>query len=308
MRRFAQRVNIFAYPCLLLSDIIDFSDHIRENAMSRILATALLFFLLYIPATSFSEDRTVTNIAGDVFRFKNMFHYSIFVISDDGVIVTDPINAEAASWLRLEIGKLTDKPITHLIYSHSHADHASGGAAFGEVPNIIAQQDAPSSIDGVIPTLRISEATSIEVGGKTIELTPLGPGHGADLMAVVVRPENVGFIVDAVAARRLPFRDFPNSDVDDWTQQVRNVEALDFEIFAGGHGPIGVKEDVTSGRVYMEELRAKVLAGLKSGKSDDDLANVITMEKYKDWGSYAQWRELNVLGMARHLRAIGAEK
>ncbi len=276
--------------------------------MSRILNAALVFFFLCIPATSFSEDRAVTNITGDVYRFKNMFHYSIFVISDDGVIVTDPINAEAALWLRSEISKLTDKPITHLIYSHSHADHASGGAAFGDVPNVIAHQDAPSNIDGVVPTSRISEAAIIEVGGKKFELTPLGPGHGVDLMAIVVRPENVAFVVDAVASKRLPFRDFPNSNVDDWIQQVRNVEALDFEIFAGGHGPIGVKEDATSGRIYMEELRAEVLAGLKSGKSDDDLVADITMDKYKDWGSYAQWRELNVQGMARHLRAIGAEK
>lgn len=276
--------------------------------MSKMLNAVLVCLFLGIPATSFSQDRAVSNIAGDVYRFKNMFHYSIFVISKDGVIVTDPINAEAATWLRSEISKLTDKPITHLIYSHSHADHASGGAAFGDVPNVITHQNAPSSIDGVSPTMRISEPTIIEVGGKTIELTPLGPGHGVDLMAIVVRPESVGFVVDAVASKRLPFRDFPNSDVDDWTQQIRNVEALDFEIFAGGHGPIGVKEDATTGRIYMEELRAMVLAGLKSGKNDDELANDITMEKYKDWGSYEQWRALNVLGMARHLRAIGAEK
>ncbi len=273
--------------------------------MSRLLLSTLLAFVIPF-SSSFAEDRAVTKIAGDVYRFQNNFHYSIFVITDDGVVVTDPINADAASWLRAEISKLTEQPITHLIYSHSHGDHASGGTEFGVVPNVIAQENAPAQIDGVAPTMRIGKATAIEVGGKTIELTPLGPGHGNDLMAIVVRPESVGFIVDAVAARRLPFRDFPNSNVDDWTDQVRNVEALDFEIFAGGHGPLGVKADVTSGRVYMEELREKVLAGLKTGKSDDELASSITMDKYKDWGSYDQWRALNVQGMARHLKAIGA--
>ncbi len=168
------------------------------------------------------------------------------------------------------------------------------------------QNNAPDNIDGVVPTKRISESTTLEVGGKTIELTPLGPGHGDDLMTVVVRPENVGFIVDAVTSRRLPFRDFPNANVDDWIQQVRNVESLEFDIFAGRHGPQGVKDDATSGRIYMEELREQVLSGLKSGKSIDELTSSITMDKYKDWGSYAQWRELNVRGMARHLEEIGA--
>lgn len=275
--------------------------------MSRAIV-AVLFCILLIPGASFALDRAITNITGDVYRFQNKFHFSIFVLTDDGVVVTDPINAEAAAWLSSEIGNLTDKPITHLIYSHSHADHASGGSAFGDVPNVIVQKDAPADIDGVVPTMRVSDATTLELVDKTIELTPLGPGHGDDLMAIVVQPESVGFIVDAVASKRLPYRDFPNSNVDDWTQQVRNVEALEFEIFAGGHGAIGVKEDVTSGRVYMEELRAKVLAGLKSGQSDDDLASSITMDDYKGWGSYEQWRELNVRGMARHLKEIGAEK
>ena len=273
--------------------------------MPKLIISTLLV-LLFSTASAFAQDRAVTNIAGDVYRFQNKHHYSIFVITENGVVVTDPINTIAAAWLRSEIGKLTDKPITHLIYSHSHGDHASGGAGFGEVPNVITQNNAPDAIDGVVPTMRIEEPTVLKVGGKTLQLAPLGPGHGNDLMAIVVHPESVGFIVDAVASKRLPYRDFPNANVDDWTDQVRKVEALDFDIFAGGHGPIGVKEDVTAGRIYMEELREQVLQGLKSGKSVDELASSVTMDNYKDWGSYDQWRELNVRGMARHLDAVGA--
>ena len=275
--------------------------------MSKLIVAVLLFFLVPM-STVLAQDRAVTKISGDVYRFQNQNHYSIFVITEDGVVVTDPIDTEAALWLRSEISKLTDKPITHLIYSHSHGDHASGGAVFGEVPNVIAQADAPEKIDGVTITSRIDEATTIETGGKSIELVPLGPGHGTDLMAIVVQPESVGFIVDAVAAKRLPFRDFPNSNVDDWTNQVRNVEALEFEILSGGHGVVGVKSDVTDGRIYLEELREQVLAGLKAGNSADDLVGSITMDKYKDWASYDEWLEPNIRGMARHLEDIDAVK
>ena len=275
--------------------------------MSKLIIAIVLFFLVPLSA-AFAQERAVTNIAGDVYRFQNDNHYSIFVITEDGVVVTDPINTGAALWLRSEISKLTDKPITHLIYSHSHGDHASGGAVFGEVPNVIAQADAPDQIDGVAITGRIDEATTLETGGKSIELVPLGPGHGTDLMAIVVQPESVGFIVDAVAAKRLPFRDFPNSNVDDWTNQVRNVEALEFEILSGGHGVVGVKSDVTDGRIYLEELREQVLAGMEAGNSVDDLVGSITMDKYKDWASYDQWLEPNIRGMARHLEEIDAVK
>ena len=148
--------------------------------------------------------------------------------------------------------------------------------------------------------------TALHKAGKTFELTYLGPGHGTDLIAMVIRPENVGFIVDAVSAKRVFYRDFPGANVDDWIKQVQKVRTLDFEIFVGGHGPVGAKGDVGDGLAYLEELRAAVLEGLKAGKSVDDLSQEIMMEKYKDWGSYEQWRALNVQGMARHLKESGA--
>jgi len=273
-----------------------------------ILAPLLVMGLLINPSMAQEPTRAITKIAGNVYRFQNNFHFSVFVITGGGVVVSDPINADAAAWLKAEIAKLTDQPITHLFYSHSHGDHASGGASFGEVGTVIAQANAPASIAGVSPTTRFDDEMNFTVGGNRFELTYLGPGHGADLTAMVIRPENVGFIVDAVSAKRLPYRDFPGANVDHWANQVRKVEALDFTVFAPGHGGMGVKADVTSGRVYMEELRAQVLAGLQAGRSVEELSASVTMGKYKSWGSYEQWRALNVQGMARYLLESGAVK
>jgi glyoxylase-like metal-dependent hydrolase (beta-lactamase superfamily II) len=277
--------------------------------MAKFIIRLLTPLLLAVtPFSLIAQDTTreITKIAGDVYRFQNNFHYSIFVITADGVVVTDPISADAAEWLNGEIEKMTDLPITHLIYSHSHADHASGGAFFGDVPNVIAHENAPEDIDVVTPTERFADTMAFSHGGKTFELTYLGPGHGTDLIAIVVRPENIGFIVDTVTPKRVFFRDFPNANVDQWIDQVRKVETLDFDILAGGHGELGVKADATDGRIYLEELRAEVLAGLQAGKTADELSQPVMMEKYKDWGNYDQWRALNVQGMARHLKESGA--
>ena len=102
----------------------------------------LTFCLILLPGLDSAQDakRAITNIAGDVYRFQNNFHFSIFTITGDGVVVTDPINREAAIWLKSEIAKLTDQKITHLVYSHSHGDHASGGRVFGEASDIIIHE------------------------------------------------------------------------------------------------------------------------------------------------------------------------
>jgi len=267
-----------------------------------------LIMLAGVANIALAQDvkREITRVTDDVYRFQNKFHVNMFVITGDGVVVTDPINGEAAAWLRVEIGKLTEQPITHLIYSHSHGDHASGGSGYGEIANILAQQNAPPAIDGVKPTIRFREQMSFTRGDKTFELTYLGPGHGNDLIAIVVRPDNVAFVVDAVSSKRLFYRDFPGANLDDWIDQVRKIDLLEFEVMIGGHGPIGTKSDVGDGIAYLEELRAEVLKGLKAGKSVDELKQGVTMEKYKDWAAYDNWRELNVQGMARYLSESGA--
>ena len=266
----------------------------------------ILAVLGFIPGV-YAQDvkREITRVTGDVYRFQNQFHVNMFVVTGDGVVVTDPINEGAAKWLRAEIGKITDQPITHLIYSHSHGDHASGGTEYGDVPNVITHRNAPEDIDLVEPTVRFDDRHSFSVGEKTFELTYLGPGHGEDMIAMVVRPDNVAFVVDVVSAKRLFYRDFPGANVDHWMDQVRKVAALDFDVLIGGHGPTGVKRDVEQGLVYLQELRAEVKKGLEAGKTVEQLKASVTMDKYKTWGSYDSWRALNVEGMARHLKESG---
>jgi glyoxylase-like metal-dependent hydrolase (beta-lactamase superfamily II) len=105
----------------------------------------ILAVLGFIPGV-YAQDvkREITRVTDDVYRFQNRFHVNMFVVTGDGVVVTDPINEGAAKWLKAEIGKITDQPITHLVYSHSHGDHASGGTEYGDVPNRYA-----STIDTV---------------------------------------------------------------------------------------------------------------------------------------------------------------
>src|SRR3546814_10728918 len=40
--------------------------------------------------------REITKIAGEIYRFRNAGHYSVFAVTLAGVIATDPINADAA--------------------------------------------------------------------------------------------------------------------------------------------------------------------------------------------------------------------
>ncbi len=74
----------------------------------------LLACMFSIAAHAQDAKRSITKVAGDVYRFQNNFHYSLIVVSDAGVVVVDPISESAATWLRDNLKTITDKPITHL--------------------------------------------------------------------------------------------------------------------------------------------------------------------------------------------------
>lgn len=275
--------------------------------MRKFVQILALLSLVGLAGTTAADTpkRALTKVAGDVYRFQNNFHFSLVVMTDAGVAVVDPINSDAATWLKAEIGKMTDKPVSHLIYSHSHGDHASGGAVFTDTATVIAHANSPEKIDGVKPDIRFEKTETLKLGDKTLEMTWLGEGHGSDLIAVVVRPENVAFITDAAAPKRLPWRNMGGANIDDWTNQIKAIEALDFDIFAPAHGTLGVKADATDARIYLEKLKRRVQVGLKAGKSTEELVTEVTMDEYKDWSQYEAWRALNVQGMAKFLKDSG---
>ena len=64
------------------------------------------------------------------------------IIGDKGVIVIDAkTTADSAKELLAEIAKITPKPVTHVILTHSDGDHVNGLAAFPPGITIIAQEN-----------------------------------------------------------------------------------------------------------------------------------------------------------------------
>jgi glyoxylase-like metal-dependent hydrolase (beta-lactamase superfamily II) len=114
--------------------------------------SAVWLIILLIPgAFAQAPVREVTQIAGEVYRFRNQNHYSVFAVTPAGIIATDPINAEAAQWLKAELQRRFNRPVKYVIYSHDHADHIAGGEVFADTAAVVAHDNARprSSANGV---------------------------------------------------------------------------------------------------------------------------------------------------------------
>lgn len=284
--------------------------HDNGRLPGSLLALGAAFVMgMAAPSEAQEANRSIEPVTGDVYRFQNNFHNAMFVVTEEGIVVTDPINAEAVTWLKEELAERFDKPVTHMILSHSHADHASGGQGWGDI-TMIAHENfkrhvEAGDVDTAVPTETFADSYAFSTGGKDFELTYLGEGHGDDLIAVVVRPENVAFVVDVVSPGRLPYRDFGGADIDGYIGQIEAVEALDFEIMVPGHSRNGTKRDATETRIYVEELRDGVKAALAEGKTEEEIIASDLMSDYSDWLAYDQFRDLNIQGMIRWLEESG---
>ncbi len=283
-----------------------------RNSFRCILAAVAAVFVLTVqtvPAQAQqAAKRSITKIAGDVYRFQNKFHFSVFMVTPKGVIVTDPINAEAASWLKAEIAKRFNQPVKYVIYSHDHRDHIAGADAFADTALYVGHEKAKRTIVGEKrpappPDITFSDRMTIELGGKQVELIYVGKSHSDNTIVMRFPAERVLFAVDIVTVNRLPYKTLTDSYWPDWINALKVVEAQDFDILAPGHGKLGTKADVTAHRGYLQDLYDGVLSGARAGRSLDEIKASLTLEEYKGWGRYKEWRTMNIEGVYQRVQA-----
>src|SRR5579862_1859647 len=70
-----------------------------------------------------------------------------FIVGTNGVIVIDAkMTANSAKALLQEIAKVTPKPVTHVILTHSDADHVNGLAGFPKGLVIVAHENCKNEL------------------------------------------------------------------------------------------------------------------------------------------------------------------
>ncbi len=226
---------------------------VRDPA--RLLAAIVISLQLVTASAGLAQsraERAITQISGDLYRFPNNFHYSVFLVTPDSIIPTDPVNKEAARWLKGELTRRFAQPVKFLIFSNDHADHISGGEVFADTAVVVAHEKAKEAI--------------------------VRKNYSDNSIVMRFPTQKTLFAVDFIPVKSLPYRDLSDSYIDPWIESLKRVEALDFETLVPGHGPKGGKADVRAFRGYMEELWGQVVAYARQGKSEAEIKRAITME------------------------------
>ena len=125
--------------------------------MRSLVSAALVFGLLVGALTAQQPQRApsreIVNVKGDIYRARNNNYFSLFMVTPDGIILADPINAAFAAWMKEQFAERFKVPVRYVIYSHSHWDHIEGGAVFADTARFIAHENVARNMDGRIPQM-----------------------------------------------------------------------------------------------------------------------------------------------------------
>ena len=279
-------------------------------SVSRWVGLFLLGTLLVVgPEASAQQsppENEIAKLADGVYFFRHQFHQAVFITTTEGVIITDPISAEAAAWLKAEIRKLTDQPVRYVVYSHHHSDHITGGSLFADQATFVSHAAARSHIVDAadsttpVPSLTFTDRLLIDLGGKHVELIYTGKNHSDNSLVVLLPQHKLLFAVDFIPVETVAYRTMRSDFPDDWIESLKRVEQLDFDLLVPGHGKIGRKEHVRLFRGYLEDLRAAVVDQIKKGATLEETKKAVRLPKYEKWGRYDDWFPENVEGMYRY--------
>ncbi|MFJ5270876.1 MBL fold metallo-hydrolase [Streptomyces sp. NPDC088358] len=199
---------------------------------------------------------------------------TMFVETRNGVVLVDA-SPFLGDKLLEAIESVTPKPVTHLIYSHAHADHI--GAAHllkRDGMKIISHEITGEFIKEVknddrrpLPTETFSgRRKEMDIDGVRFVLDYTGDWHQAGNLFIHLPELKVMGAMDSFTPKSAPFfRLYFSAHVPAYFDAMDQLLEYDYETVVTGHMALpGTPEDVATNREYIRDLRAAASEALRT--------------------------------------------
>ena len=220
------------------------------------------------PATP-SKGYLVEQLGRGLYWIIDGSYQMVFLVSNEGVIVVDAPPTLGNNILRA-IREVTDQPITHVVYSHAHADHIGAAVLYPASAVRIAHQETARLLEEVndpnrpLPTQVFQDHFTLHVGDQMLELDYRGPNHQPGNLFIYAPQQRVLMLVDVIFPGWVPFKELGEStNIPSWIQAHDQALAYPFQTYIGGHlTRLGNRQDVLLQQAYVEDLKANTQAAL----------------------------------------------
>jgi len=278
--------------------------------MVRGLAAAVFLSLTWYAWTQTQAPKlTINKVKDDLYEIEGDGGNVAVLVSSEGVVLVDDKYDQDHDEIVARVKSVTPQPIRYVVTTHHHADHSGGNAKFLPTVEIISTVNArnnivehklPNTADTMPARVAFTQEMSVFLGGKEVRARYFGRGH-TNGDAIVYFPADRTLHTGDLMAGTSPLIDYPGGgSVVEWTKTLDGALTLDFDTVIPGHGKVTDKAGLRTYRDNVEKLRDRVSGLLKEGKSQNDIAKVMTAE-YK-WAPDSLNIRVSLPGMMTELR------
>lgn len=242
---------------------------------------------------------------------------SVFIIGGDAVAVIDTSGSFISGMaLRDAVTATTDKPIRYVINTHMHPDHVLGNAAFEQPGTTFvanaklaralavradtylqkAKDELGAGFEGtriVMPTELLSETKTLDLGGRTLTLTPRPTAHTDNDLTIRDETTSTLILGDLLFSKHTPSLD---GSIVGWLDLIKVLKAEQAARVVPGHGPSPLPwpDAIDPEQQYLQIIADGVRQAIKEGKTISDAVATVGQSEKDKWDLFSDYNARNV--------------
>jgi glyoxylase-like metal-dependent hydrolase (beta-lactamase superfamily II) len=193
-------------------------------------------------------------------------YQSAFLATSDGVVLFDAPPTIGHNLRRAVDAATADQGttnvVTHLVYSHHHADHAGAASLFGddvirighdETRRLLLRDDDQAR---PAPEVTFADTYSLQLGGERAELAYHGPNHSPDNIFIHFPNHDTLMLIDIVNSGWVPIYNCNLSeDIPGYIDAPAVALTYPWQHYVGGHlGRLGARADIELHQQYINDI------------------------------------------------------
>jgi cyclase len=214
------------------------------------------------------------------------------VVGKDGVIVFDSkMTPDSTREMLAAIAKITPKPVTHVVLSHSDADHVNGLSGFPKGVTIVAQENCKKEMEAskgsqmaapqdYLPTKTYDKELDLTIDGVRVQLRHWVPAHTSGDTVMILPDEKIVFGGDLIDLTQFALvHAQKGGTTTGWITSMKAIVAIDADTFVSGHGGLQTKSTLKARLAAVEARREKIKEMVVAGKSLDEIKKTASPEE-----------------------------
>ncbi|KAL9602763.1 MAG: hypothetical protein Q9219_001606 [cf. Caloplaca sp. 3 TL-2023] len=239
------------------------------------------------PPISNTTSYRVEHFGSSAYMVTDGIYQALFFVACESVIVVDA-PPTIGHKLLTAIRTVSNLPVSHFVYSHSHADHV--GAAYlldGDNITFVANEETEKALaqtndpNRPLPNITFSEDLNLTVCNQTLNLSYKGPNHEPGNIFIYAPVPKVLMLVDVVFPGWAPFDRLAESqNIPGWIQAHDLILEYRFDYYVGGHlNRVGTRQDVINQRDYITQLFDTCAEGIRLSAAPPNASNPLSVQE-----------------------------